>query len=99
MNNLQSIEGTIHGELHIGAIESSRLPHLINVIESVIEDFPLVRLQLHTGTNSDIRSQLDSGLLDFGIVTSKAHVQQYSSIDFPEIDSWELNISQNNSLD
>ncbi|GAK47522.1 putative transcriptional regulator [Secundilactobacillus oryzae JCM 18671] len=97
-NNLHAGEGTIRGELNIGAVESTKLTSYMKVIDAIIQDFPDVRIQLHTGSNSEVQAQLDSGVLDFGIVVGKMPLHQYSTLKFPETECWGLSLPKNHAL-
>ncbi|TKI79878.1 LysR family transcriptional regulator, partial [Bacillus wiedmannii] len=66
--NLKDSKEMISGEVYIGAGETEAMHLIAKTLKVLIKDYPNIRFHLYSGNADDIKSKLDSGLLDFGVV-------------------------------
>lgn len=77
-------EDVVSGELYIGAGESIAMKRIMQVIDSILKDYPDVRVNLLAGTAPIIESKIDNGNLDFGITMGHRKAGNYESLALPE---------------
>lgn len=81
---------SIGGEIHIGAGETRVMRFVAGIIREIREEYPDIRIHLHSGNLDDVTERLDRGLLDFGVLIQPANLEKYGHISLPEKDSWGL---------
>lgn len=86
--NLQSNVEIISGELDIGAGESIGMQRIMDVIADIIQDYPDVKINLHSGDSVEVEAKLESETLDFGVIMGEKPLTQYESLKLPEMDHW-----------
>ena len=88
----------ITGTVHIGAGEARAVQIAADAAEQLHEAFPQIRFRFSTGVAGEIMEMLSSGLLDFGIVSSTANIQDYDYLELPALDRWVLVMRKDSSL-
>ncbi|MBJ8112832.1 LysR family transcriptional regulator [Bacillus cereus group sp. N6] len=86
--NLKDSKEMISGEVYIGAGETEAMHLIAKTLKVLIKDYPNIRFHLYSGNADDIKSKLDSGLLDFGVVIEPTDKQKYEYAQWPAKDTW-----------
>lgn len=86
--NLKDSKEMISGEVYIGAGETEAMHLIAKTLKGLIKDYPSIRFHLYSGNADDIKSKLDSGLLDFGVVIEPTDKQKYEYVQLPAKDTW-----------
>ncbi|PEL18877.1 LysR family transcriptional regulator [Bacillus wiedmannii] len=86
--NLKDSKEMISGEVYIGAGETEAMHLIAKTLKVLIKDYPNIRFHLYSGNADDIKSKLDSGLLDFGVVIEPTDKQKYEYAQLPAKDTW-----------
>lgn len=85
---MKSSDEIITGTIHIGAGEARAVQLAADAAVQMHEAYPQVRFQFLTGVAGEIIEKLSSGLLDFGIISSKSNIQDYDYLELPVLDNW-----------
>lgn len=80
----------VSGYVYIGAAESDLLRFVAAVAMEVREHHPQIKYHLYSGNEEEVSRQLDSGLLDFGMLMEPADLSKYHHITVPDQDVWGL---------
>lgn len=96
--NLQSNIEVISGELDIGAGESIGMQRIMDIISSIIKDYPDVTIKLHSGDSTDVEAKLASELIDFGVIMGEKSLTQYETLKLPEMDHWGILMPADSAL-
>ncbi|KMP95744.1 LysR family transcriptional regulator [Bacillus cereus] len=86
--NLKDSKEIISGEVYIGGGETEAMHLIAKTLKELRTDYPGIRFHLYSGNADDIKSKLDSGLLDFGIVIEPTDKQKYEYVQLPAKDTW-----------
>jgi len=86
--NLKDSKEMVSGEVYIGAGETEAMHLIAKTLKVLIKDYPNIRFHLYSGNADDIKSKLDSGLLDFGVVIEPTDKQKYEYAQLPAKDTW-----------
>lgn len=86
--NLKDSKEMISGEVYIGAGETEAMHLIAKTLKVLIKDYPNIRFHLYSGNADDIKSKLDSGLLDFGVVIEPTDKQKYEYAQLSDKDTW-----------
>ncbi|WP_226603397.1 LysR family transcriptional regulator [Bacillus cereus] len=86
--NLKDSKEIISGEVYIGGGETEAMHLIAKTLKELRTDYPGIRFHLYSGNADDIKSKLDSGLLDFGIVIEPTDKQKYEYVQLPVKDTW-----------
>lgn len=93
-----SKEEHISGDIHIGAGESHAMSFLAKIIHQVINNYPDVKIHLHSGNADELLEKMDNGLLDFVLVIEPVDKNKYNFIQLPAKDCWGLLMPNNSDL-
>ncbi|MDA9472528.1 LysR family transcriptional regulator [Enterococcus sp. 5H] len=93
-----SKEEHISGDIHIGAGESHAMSFLAKIIHQLINNYPDVKIHLHSGNADELSEKLDNGLLDFVLVIEPVDKKKYNFIQLPAKDCWGLLVPSNSDL-
>ncbi|PFY73394.1 LysR family transcriptional regulator [Bacillus wiedmannii] len=96
--NLKDSKEMISGEVYIGAGETEAMHLIAKKLKVLIKDYPNIRFHLYSGNADDIKSKLDSGLLDFGVVIEPTDKQKYEYAQLPAKDTWGVLMCQDSPL-
>ncbi|KRN98848.1 LysR family transcriptional regulator [Companilactobacillus kimchiensis] len=85
--NLQK-QDVISGTLDIGAGESIALNVVMDTIQQLLHKYPDIRVNFHSGDSDTIQSELNSGILEFGIIMGHKELSNYHSLKLPDQNRW-----------
>lgn len=85
---LTASEGSIAGDIYIGAGETEAVHYLTRAARRLQERYPEVHFHIASGDTVDVTEQLDKGLIDFGLLFGAVDEKKYSSIALPSYDVW-----------
>lgn len=78
----------IYGTVTIGMAESQAVSTIAQAIKGVQQAYHHTKFQLHSGNAEQIIDQLDSGLLDFGVIVEPINKVDYDTLSLPYQDVW-----------
>ena len=78
------------GEIRIASGETPALKSLARAIARLQQEAPKVRIHIVSGAEAQVKSELLSGLTDFGVFVGKADTLGYSAIKLKQKDVWGL---------
>ncbi len=76
----------ISGEVHIGAGESLAFHHISEIAGKIHRDYPDIRFTITSGDTTDLKEQLDEGLIDIALIFTDYDHSQYHGIRLPKDD-------------
>ena len=85
--NLQSTS-VISGDLTIGAGESYGMQRVMSVVSDIIKDYPLVNIDLFSGSYATTEAKLNNGTIDFAVIMGDLPLTNYEVLQLPEKDQW-----------
>lgn len=83
----QSAE-TLSGDVYIGAGETVGVHFLTRAARRLQEACPDVHIHISSGDATDVREELDKGLIDFGLLFAPMDLSRYNVIHLPYRDTW-----------
>lgn len=78
----------ISGDVFIGGGESYTMGLIAEVIKTLQDDYPNIRVHIFSGDADEVTERIDQGLLDFGVLIEPAHISKYDFMVLPAKDSW-----------
>ena len=81
-------EGSISGEVYIGAGETVGVHYLTRAARKLQDACPDVHIHISSGDATDVREDLDKGLIDFGLLFAPVDLSRYNVIHLPHQDTW-----------
>lgn len=81
-------EETLSGDVYIGAGETVGVHVLTRAARRLQEAFPAVHFHISSGDTTDVREELDKGLIDFGLLFAPVDLARYNAIRLPYRDTW-----------
>jgi len=85
--NLQK-QDVISGTLDIGAGESVALTGVMETIKKLVHKYPDIHVNFHSGDSDTIKAELNSGILEFGIIMGTKPLDNYNKLVLPEKNRW-----------
>ena len=85
-----SLDDLTGGELYFGLAESYQIRHLARALRLLKKRYPGLRYHITSGDTEQVTEKLDKGLLDFAVICDAPDPKKYSSVAFPEGDTWGL---------
>lgn len=85
----------IRGEINIGAAEDSSVKNLFFVLQKLQNDYKNITFNISSGDQDDIYRDLDSGIIDFGVVFDKVDLSKYYSKNIKTNTKWGLLFKKN----
>lgn len=79
---------TISGEVYIGAGETVGVHFLTRAARRLREAYPDVHIHISSGDATDVREELDKGLIDFGLLFAPVDLARYNAIHLPYRETW-----------
>lgn len=83
-------EDEMTGVIRIASGETPALKSLARAIARLQQEAPKVRFHVVSGAETQVKSELHSGLTDFGVFVGKADTLGYSAIKLKQKDVWGL---------
>ena len=87
-DEITSSDDTLAGNITIGAGETDGNRFLIQAMNAIQQNYPLVRFHIISGDKEMITEAIDRGLIDFGIVFGNIDTAKYDSIPIDYKDTW-----------
>ena len=81
-------EDEMTGDVRIAAGETPALKTLARAVRRLREEAPKVRCHIVSGAEEQVRSELRSGLTDFGVFVGTAELLSYSTLELRHRDVW-----------
>lgn len=81
-------EDELAGEIRIAAGETPALASLARAIARLQKEAPKVKFHITSGAEAEVKSELHSGLTDFGVFVGTADTVGYSAIKLKQKDVW-----------
>ena len=91
-------QASIGGDVYIGGGETRAMKYLLDVAQKMREQFPNIKLHIHSGDIADVCEHIDKGLLDFGLVIEPADLSRYESLRLPYREVWGLLMEKTHPL-
>ena len=95
---LTSMDKPINGNVYIGAGETEAVRFLARAAECMLQQYPQVKFHIFSGNGQAVTDQLESGLLDFGLLFEPSDNTKYSYISLPTADRWGLLMRKDSTL-
>lgn len=83
INEFQSSDLDIYGEIHIGAGETIMMQYVADVAKKLHDEYSNLKFNLFSGSADDILEKLDHGILDFGILFEPQDISRYDYMEIP----------------
>lgn len=78
----------ITGEIAIGCSELQSMAELAQIMGAFQHQHPLVRFALHSGNNEDIKTWLEQGIIDLGLLIEPVDATRYESVRLHQKETW-----------
>lgn len=78
----------VAGEISIGCSELQSMEELATIMGSFQKSHPLVNFALHSGNNNDIKTWIEQGVIDMGLLIEPVDSGQYESIKLHQAEEW-----------
>lgn len=88
----------IHGQLRIGAAESTSFGLIAKVIAEIQQDHPQVQAIIQSGNGYFLEAGIDASTLTFGLFIEPWDLSRYNSIQMPGTDVWGLVVRSDSPL-
>ncbi|WP_455684701.1 LysR family transcriptional regulator [Thomasclavelia sp.] len=88
----------LSGEIYIGSGECHALKVITKSMKKMQTSYPAVKFDIHSGNAPDIIDRIDSGLIDFGLITHHPKVSEYNHIIMPIKHHWGVLIRKDDPL-
>lgn len=85
----------IRGEINIGAAEDSSIKNLFSILQKLQNDYKNITFNISSGDQDDIYRDLDSGIIDFGVVFDTVDLSKYYSKNIKTNTKWGLLFKKN----
>ncbi|MDO4549044.1 MAG: LysR family transcriptional regulator [Clostridia bacterium] len=95
---LSASKGEISGDIWIGAAESASVRHMLKAAKKMQQLHPHIRFHIFSGNAQAVLSELDRGLLDFGVLVAPANIDNYNYIQLPTRDTWGVLMLKSSAL-
>lgn len=91
-------QASIGGDVYIGGGETRAMKYLLDAAQKMREQFPNIKLHIHSGDIADVCEHIDKGLLDFGLVIEPTDLSRYESLRLPYCEVWGLLMEKTHPL-
>lgn len=81
-------EETLSGIIAIGCGEMRGVQEVAKLITGFQERYPLVKFELYSGNNEDIKERMDQGTLDMGLLLEPVSIVKYDFIRMKTKEQW-----------
>jgi DNA-binding transcriptional LysR family regulator len=79
---------TVSGDIYIGGGETYVMGLITDVIKTLQEEHPRIRVHIFSGDGDEVTERIDKGLMEFGVVIEPANLANYESLQLPARDTW-----------
>ncbi len=91
-------EETLSGVIAIGCGEIRSVQEVAKLITGFQECCPLVKFELYSGDNEDIKERMEQGALDMGLLLEPVSIVKYDFIRMKMKEQWGVLIHKDNPL-
>ena len=88
----------ISGEIAIGSGELRSFSYLSNLLASFREEYPAIRIDVHSGNADNIKERIEKGLLDIGLLLEPVDIGKYEFLRLPGKEIWGILIHNDSNL-
>lgn len=88
----------LSGEIAIGSGEILGMNSLAEIISSFREKYPLIRFELYSGNADEIKTKIEEGTLDMGLLLEPVHISKYDFIRMPKKEEWGVMVRKDSPL-
>ena len=88
----------ISGEINIGAAEVSSIKNFFTILHKLQSDYKNITFNLSSGDQDDVYRDLDSGIIDFGIVFGDVDTTKYNSANIKTDIKWGILLKKSDPL-
>ncbi len=88
----------LSGDIMIGSGEFHVNETFARLLGRFRDWYPDVRFHVYSNTSDAIMTQLDQGLLDFGILMEPIEVRKYQYVRFAEVEQWGILVRKDHDL-
>ncbi|MDU5333255.1 LysR family transcriptional regulator [Enterococcus sp.] len=96
-SNLQKNE-VIGGDIMIGSGETQAFQFLSTILNDLMSKHPDINVHMYSGNADDVKTKIDKGLLDFGLVIDPVEKQKYEYLPLPVSDRWGILVNEKHEL-
>lgn len=95
---LSQNEGTLSGVITIGCGEMRSVQEVARLITEFQERYPLVKFELYSGNNEDIKERVEQGTLDMGLLLEPVSLLKYEFMRMKMKEQWGVLIHKDATL-
>lgn len=95
---LMATNSLLSGEIFIGAGECHALKIITKSMKKMQSLYPAVKFNIHSGNAPDVIDRIDSGIIDFGLITDHPKISEYNHIIMPIKHHWGLLMRKDDPL-
>lgn len=96
--NLKSSKENISGDIWIGCGESIAMEEILKVFAALKEEYPNIKIHIHSGDSNSIESMLENGTIDMGLLIGPYKQSKYDYFDIKRQDRYGILIPQDSDL-
>lgn len=78
----------LSGTISIGCGELRSMEELSEIIEAFQEKYPLVKFEIHSAYNMDVKERIEQGLLDMGLMVEPIEISKYGFVRMGTKERW-----------
>lgn len=97
-NDLTHFDEEVSGEIYLAAAETPAMRQLADVIQAIQHLHPKILFHIFSGSTIEVTEQLDTELVDFGLLVEPVDLQKYDHLRLPVTDTWGLLMPQDSPL-
>lgn len=97
VNNLHG-QHELSGSLYIGGAETQNMRSIGRAVTDLHQQYPKILTNIVSDNAEGVRNNLDSGVLDFGIVLDPVNKHDYNFINLPGTATWGLIMPKSSTL-
>ncbi|MBQ8134419.1 MAG: LysR family transcriptional regulator [Clostridia bacterium] len=97
-NEITASDDHISGDIYIGAGETVAVRFLTQAANTIRRTYPDIHFHIISGDDTDVKEQLDDGLIDFGLVFGNIDDTKYEAIKIPMEDTWGILMRKDSPL-
>lgn len=87
-DELQQENNILVGTISIGCGELRNMEELSEIIAAFQEQYPLVKFEIHSAYNMDVKERIEQGLLDMGLMVEPIEISKYGFVRMETKERW-----------
>lgn len=88
----------VAGEIYIGSGETDAVRFLTKTAQALRKEYPMIHFHISSGDRVTVMEELDSGLIDFGLLFGEIDTSKYDYLNVPYKDTWGVLMRRDSSL-